>query len=193
MKLSQYAEKEGIHYRTAWNRFNAGKIEGAYMDDTGHIVVPGPKEALKHKAALYSRVSTHGQRDDLERQEQRLKEFASSRGLEIVHSVTEIGSGVNDQRAKLIKLLNSPDWGVLVVEHRDRLARVGFGWFEHFLALLGKDLIVVDSSVDSDEGKAEDIFSILHSYAASEHGKRGAKCRAEQALRALDGDDDGEG
>ena len=193
MKLSQYAEREGIHYRTAWNRFKAGKIEGAYMDDTGHIVVPGPKESLKHKAALYSRVSTHGQRDDLERQEQRLKEFASSRGLEIVHSVTEIGSGVNDQRAKLIKLLNTPDWGVLVVEHQDRLARVGSGWFEHFLALLGKDLIVVDSSTDSDEGKVEDIFSILHSYTASEHGKRGAKRRAEQALRALNGDDDGEG
>lgn len=193
MKLSQYAEKEGIHYRTAWNRFKAGKIEGAYTDDTGHIVVPDPEEALKYKAALYSRVSTHGQRDDLERQEQRLKEFASFRGLEIVHSVTEIGSGVSDQRAKLVKLLNSPDWGVLVVEHRDRLARVGSGWFEHFLALLGKDLIVVDTSTDSDEGKMEDIFSILHSYAASEHGKRGAKCRAEQALRVLDGDDDGEG
>lgn len=192
MKLSQYAEKEGIHYRTAWNRFNAGKIEGAYMDDSGHIVVPGPEEELKQKAALYSRVSTHGQHEDLERQEQRLKEFASSRGLEIVHSVTEIGSGVNDQRAKLIKLLNTPDWGVLVVEHQDRLARVGSGWFEHFLALLDKDLIVVDSSTDSDEGKVEDIFSILHSYTASEHGKRGAKRRVEQALCVLDGDNDGE-
>lgn len=193
MKLSQYAEKEGIHYRTAWNRFKAGKIEGAYTDDTGHIVVPDPEEALKYKAALYSRVSTHGQRDDLERQEQRLKEFASFRGLEIVHSVTEIGSGVSDQRAKLVKLLNSSDWGVLVVEHRDRLARVGSGWFEHFLALLGKDLIVVDTSADSNEGKAEDIFSILHSYVTSEYGNRGAKQRVDRALRALDGDDDGEG
>lgn len=193
MKLSQYAEKEGIHYRTAWNRFKQGKIEGAYMDDTGHIVVPGPEEELKYKAALYSRVSTHGQHGDLERQEQRLKEFASSRGLEIVHSVTEVGSGVNDQRAKLIKLLNTPDWGVLVVEHRDRLTRVGFGWFEHLLALLGKDLTVVDTSADSDEGKMEDIFSILHSYVASEHGKRGAKRRVEKALRVLDGDGDGEG
>lgn len=193
MKLSQYAEKEGIHYRTAWNRFKAGKIEGAYMDDSEHIVVPGPEEELKQKAALYSRVSTHGQRGDLERQEQRLKEFASSRGLEIVHSVAEIDSGVNDQRAKLIKLLNTPDWGVLVVEHRDRLARVGFGWFEHFFALLGKDLIVVDSSADSDEGKMEDISSILHSYVVSEYGKRGAKRRVEKALRVLDGDGDGEG
>lgn len=34
----------------------------------------------------------------------------------------------------------------------------------------------------------EDIFSILHSYAASEYGKHGVKHRAERAQRALDGD-----
>jgi len=161
MKLSEYAERKDIHYRTAWNHFHQGKIQGAYLDETGHIVIPDPEEELRQRAALYSHVSTHGQRDDLERQEARLKEFASSRGLEIVHSVSEIGSGVNDQRPKLVKLLNTPDWGVLVV----------------------------DSTTDSDEGRMEDIFSILYSYAAIEYGKRGAKHRAERAHRVLDGDD----
>ena len=187
MKLSEYAERKGVHYRTAWNHFQQGKINGAYLDDTGHIVVPDPEEELKQKAALYSRVSTYGQKDDLKRQEERLKEFASSRGLEIVQSVTEIAPGVDDQRPKLIKLLNTPTWGVLIVEHKDRLSRGGFGWFEHFLSLLGKDIIVVDSTTDSDEGKREDIFSILYSYTASEYGKRGAKDRAERAQRALEG------
>lgn len=190
MKLSEYAERKGIHYRTAWNRFNQGKIKGAYLDETGHIVVPDPEEELKQKAALYSRISTHGHRDDLERQEQRLKEFASSRGLEIVQSVTEIASGVSDQRPKLIKLLNTPTWGVLIVEHKDRLSRIDFGWFKHFLSLLGKDIIVVDSTADSDEGKDEDVFALLYSYTANEYGKRGAKHRAEQAQRALEGSDD---
>lgn len=190
MKLSEYAERKGIHYRTAWNHFRQGKIKGAYLDETGHIVIPDPEEELKQKAALYSRVSTYGHKDDLDRQEQRLKEFASSRGLEIVQSVTEIASGVNDQRPKLIKLLNTPNWGVLIVEHKDRLDRIGFSWFKHFLSLLGKDVIVVDSTTDSDEGKMEDIFSILYSYAASEYGKRGAKNRAERAQRALEGCDE---
>ena len=190
MKLSEYAERKGIHYRTAWNHFRQGKIKGAYLDDTGHIVIPDPEEELKQKAALYSRVSTYGQKDDLERQEQRLKEFASSRGLEIVQSVTEIASGVNDQRPKLIKLLNTPNWGVLIVEHKDRLDRIGFSWFKHFLSLLGKDVIVVDSTTDSDEGKDEDVFSLLYSYTACEYGKRGAKNRAERAQRALEGHDE---
>lgn len=190
MKLSEYAERKGIHYRTAWNHFQQGKITGAYLDETGHIVIPDPEEELKQKAALYSRVSIYGQKDDLKRQEERLKEFASSRGLEIVQSVTEIASGVSDQRPKLIKLLNTPTWGVLIVEHKDRLSRVDFGWFEHFLSLLEKDLIVVDSTTDSDEGKDDDVFSLLYSYTASEFGKRGAKNRAERAQRALEGRDD---
>lgn len=190
MKLSEYAERKGIHYRTAWNHFRQGKIKGAYLDETGHIVIPDPEEELKQKAALYSRVSTYGQKDDLERQEQRLKEFASSRGLEIVQSVIEIASGVNDQRPKLIKLLNTPNWGVLIVEHKDRLDRISFSWFKHFLSLLGKDVIVVDSTTDSDEGKDEDVFSLLYSYTASEYGKRGAKNRAERAQRALEGCDE---
>ena len=190
MKLSEYAERKGVHYRTAWNHFRQGKIKGAYLDDTGHIVVPDPEEELKQKAALYSRVSTYGQKDELKRQEDRLKEFASSRGLEIVQSVTEMASGVNDRRPKLAKLLNTPTWGVLIVEHKDRLSRVDFGWFEHFLSLLEKDLIVVDSTTDSDEGKDDDVFSLLYTYTASEFGKRGAKDRAERAQRALEGRDD---
>ena len=79
---------------------------------------------------------------------------------------------------------------MLIVEHKDRLSRGGFGWFEHFLSLLGKDLIVVDSTTDSDEGKDEDVFSLLYSYTASEFGKRGAKNRAERAQRALEGRDE---
>lgn len=187
MKLSEYAERKGIHYRTAWNHFQQGKIKGAYLDETGHIVIPDPEEELKQKAALYSRVSTYGHKDDLKRQEDRLKEFVSSRGLEIVQSVTEIASGVSGQRPKLIKLLNTPTWGVLIVEHEDRLSRIDFSWFKYFLSLLGKDIIVVDGTADSDEGKDEDVFSLLYSYTASEYGKRGAKNRAKRAHRALEG------
>ena len=47
---------------------------------------------------------------------------------------------------------------------------------------------MVDQSTDSDEGKVEDILHILYSYTASEYGKRGAKNRAEKAVKALAGD-----
>lgn len=38
--LKEYSEKHGVTYRTAWNRFKAGKIPNAIMDNTGHIFLP---------------------------------------------------------------------------------------------------------------------------------------------------------
>jgi len=52
MKLSEYAQRNGIKYRAAWNRFKAGKIEGTYLDESGHVVVPDSQHALVGKAAV---------------------------------------------------------------------------------------------------------------------------------------------
>lgn len=186
MKLSEYARQHGIGYRAAWNRFNAGRITGAYKDDVGRIIVPDPEPDVTGIAAIYSRVSTPGQKADLARQSERLREFATARGLVISEVVEEIASGVSDTRPKLTRLLRDHStWSVLVVEHRDRLTRVGFGWFPSLLELLGKEVLVADESLDSDEGRMEDVFTILYSYAASEYGKRGARNRAERAAREL--------
>ena len=59
MKLSTYARKLGISYRTAWRWFNAGKL-GAYQTDTATIIVTDPSGAaiptLRHqKIAVYTR------------------------------------------------------------------------------------------------------------------------------------------
>ena len=40
MKLSTYAKELGITYKTAWNWFKAGKIDGAYQLPTGTVIVP---------------------------------------------------------------------------------------------------------------------------------------------------------
>ncbi len=56
MKLSEYARRNGIKYRAAWNRFKAGKVEGAYVDGSGHIVVPDPLVAQVGRAAVYARL-----------------------------------------------------------------------------------------------------------------------------------------
>jgi hypothetical protein len=54
VKLSEYATRNGIKYRAAWNRYKAGKIEGAYLDDSGHVVVGDPQHARIGKAAVYA-------------------------------------------------------------------------------------------------------------------------------------------
>ena len=40
IKLSLWAKKNGYSYRGAYNRFHAGRIEGAFKNETGRIIVP---------------------------------------------------------------------------------------------------------------------------------------------------------
>lgn len=39
-KLSWYAKENGLTYRTAYNHFKKGLIEGAYQLPTGTVVIP---------------------------------------------------------------------------------------------------------------------------------------------------------
>jgi predicted site-specific integrase-resolvase len=186
VKLSDYAARNGIKYRAAWNRYRAGKIEGAYLDDSGHVVVPDPQHALIGSAAVYARVCTHKQRDDLDRQAQRMTQFANAAGLSVVAVIKEVASGVNDARPKLMALLKEDSWGTLVVEHKDRLSRVGFGWFDVLLGLQGRRIVVADAATEDRVDLLEDFVSIIYSFAARLYGLRSARRRTDDVIAALD-------
>ncbi len=77
------------------------------------------------RACIYARVSSAQNKDNLDRQAERLKDYAIARGYKIYKIVKEIGSGLNDNRKKLAKILVDPNYNILIVEHKDRLARFG--------------------------------------------------------------------
>lgn len=185
VKLSEYATRNGIKYRAAWNRYKAGKIAGAYLDESGHVVVPGPGHERIGTAAVYARVSTHRQREDLDRQAQRMTAFANAAGLSVVAVIKEVASGVNDTRPKLTALLREDSWGTLVVEHKDRLSRVGFGWFEVLLGLQGRRIVVADAATEEKADLLEDFVSIVYSFAARLYGLRSARRRTDDVMAAL--------
>ncbi|WP_137355287.1 IS607 family transposase [Mycobacteroides abscessus] len=184
--MSEYAARNGIQYRAAWNRYKAGKIAGAYLDDSGHVVVPEPQHERVGSAAVYARVSTHKQRDDLDRQAQRMVAFANAVGLSVVAVTKEVASGVNDARPKLTALLREDSWGTLVVEHKDRLSRVGFGWFDVLLGLQGRRIVVADAATEEKADLLDDFVSIIYSFAARLYGLRSARRRTDDVIAALD-------
>ena len=57
MKLSKYAKELGVDYRTGWNWFKAGKIDGAYQTPTGTVIVPDIKteQHIEYGVILYAR------------------------------------------------------------------------------------------------------------------------------------------
>lgn len=84
MKLSQYAKRVGISYKTAWRWYKAGTLD-AYQTPTGMVVVRDPQieRAGTGRIALYARISTADQKSDLERQVQRLRDYAAARGYQV--------------------------------------------------------------------------------------------------------------
>ena len=90
-------------------------------------------------AALYARVSSADQKADLERQLARLVQFATESGYTVKEAVSEIGSGLNGKRPRLLRLLANPRISAIVVEHRDRLARFGAEYIGAALRASGRN------------------------------------------------------
>lgn len=62
--------------------------------------------ASKQGGCLYGRVSTRKQKDNLARQIRRLKEYASRHDLPIKTEITDIASGLKENRRGLMRVLN---------------------------------------------------------------------------------------
>lgn len=183
MKLSDWARKNGIAYQTAWKWWKAGKLPvPARQMPTGTILVEqAGREELG--AVVYARVSSADQKADLERQVARLATFAAENGLRVARVVAEVGSGLNGHRKGLLSVLRSPEYGIIVVEHRDRLARFGSEYIEASLAAMGRRLVVVDPEEVKDD-LVQDMIDVLTSMCARLYGRRSARHRAEKALKA---------
>ncbi|WP_455588174.1 IS607 family transposase, partial [Bifidobacterium sp.] len=119
------------------------------------------------------------------RQADRLKAFALSMGVEAPEVVTETGSGMNDKRRKLNRLLADPTVGVIIVEHRDRLARMNAGLVESALKAQNRKLIVVDDTELNDD-LVRDMTEVLTSLCARLYGRRAASNKAKAALKAVE-------
>ncbi|MBT9163271.1 MAG: hypothetical protein DDT24_00176 [Chloroflexi bacterium] len=133
---------------------------------------------------MYARVSSIDQKADLERQLGRLVTFADTNELTVTKAVSEVGSGLNGKRRKLLALLKDPTISTIVVEHRDRLARFGFEYIECALSATGRKVHVVDDSEMNDD-LIQDMVDVLTSFCARSYGRRSARNRAKKVLEAV--------
>jgi Predicted site-specific integrase-resolvase len=185
MKLSVWAKKNGVTYRTAWSWFKAGKFPYPVRQlPSGTILVEVP-EGKPITCAIYARVSSHDQKPSLEGQVARCLEYANAQGLQVAQTVTEIGSGLNGHRRKLLKLLADPKVDIIVVEHRDRLMRFGSEYVEAAGIARGARLLVVDRSERRDD-LVRDMMEVLTSFCARLYGRGSARGRAQKALKAVE-------
>ena len=188
MKLSEWAKSQGIKYQTAFVWFKKRQLPiPAYQTETGTIIVT-PPQTTQMETAAYVRVSSHDQKSDIERQVARITMWGTGNGYAIHHVVTEIGSGLNGHRPKLMKLLADPKYTTIIVKHRDRLMRFGAEYVESALAAQGRKLVVIDPS-ELNNDLVEDMIAVLTSFYAKLYGKRSAKNKAKKALQSIQSED----
>ncbi len=186
MKLSQYAKQAGISYKTAWRWYKAGTLD-AYQTPTGMVIVRDPQmERIgTGRIALYARVSSADQKSDLERQVQRLRDYAAARGYQVAKEVTEIASGLNESRPKFLKLLADATIGTIIVEHKDRSTRFGWNSITTLMEAQGRRMEAVFPDETKDD-LVNDFVSIITSMAARMYGRRGSRRKAERIKQCVE-------
>lgn len=159
------------------------KIRGS-----GNTTFSEEKTAEAQKISIcYCRVSSQGQKDDLERQVQYMR--SKYPGWTVV---TDIGSGLNWKRKGLKAVLRQCMQGSVskvAVAHKDRLSRFGYEILEFVMAECGVSLLCDDQEVhrSKETELAEDIISVVTVFSARLHGQRHYKTSAKTDLAADQG------
>ena len=171
MKLSVWAKSLGITYAAAWRQYKLGQIPNAYQLPTGTIIVPDEKVKPEH-VVVYARVSSSENRDNLQAQARRVRRWCLANGWQVHQVVAEVGSGLNDHRQKLNRLLEEAKMTKLVVEHRDRLTRFGFQYLKLYCQQIQCQLIVINETPSKKEDLISDFVAVITSFCARIYGLR---------------------
>lgn len=185
-KISAYAKLHKVCYRTVWNWVKLGKVS-FIKTERGNILITEP-ESHDLSVAIYARVSSAEAKHNLERQKNRLLDYCAAKGYKVEKVVTEIASGLNDTRPKLEKLLVDKSINLIVVEHKDRLARFGLNYIEKLLALDNRKIEIINPQSNDRDDLMQDFVSIITSFTARLYGQRRTKRKTEQLIAELEKD-----
>jgi len=122
----------------------------------------------------YSRVSGVAQKPDLVNQVKALEVYCTQHTIKVDEWMQDIGSGLNYKRKQFNRLMEMVELGQvrrIVLAHRDRLVRFGYGYFETFCERHHTDLVVIDGETLSPEQElVQDLVTILSVFSARLHG-----------------------
>ncbi len=167
--------------RTVGGEFRVSESEIMRLLGEGEVV---------SRAAIYARVSSSDQKDDLERQVKYLQEYCSARGYKVIEVLTNVASGLNEKRRglrKLFKLVESTSVDIVVLTYKDRLTRFGFSYLEKFLFFkphrVKVEAIFGEEPKDMRQELVEGLIAIITSFADRLYGMRSHKKRVVENVK----------
>ena len=183
IRLTEFAKQEGVCYQTAWRWFKAGKLPNASMTPTGKVVVKLPDTKQPPiRTIVYCRVSSSQNKANLDTQAERVCAFCNAKGWVVNEVVKEVGSGLNDTRKGLLRIITDPSVARVVVEHKDRLTRFGFNYLN---SLFRGEIVVINEAKEDRDDLMGDFVAIITSFCSRLYGLRRNKRRTEKLIEEL--------
>ena len=199
----QFREKYNISPQYLYALKKNGKVTTKpFIGSQVLILDPNPDELDKKQenidrdVCIYARVSTPKQKKDLDNQIDYLKKYLISNGHNPKLIFSDIASGMNEDRKALNEMIDSiieNKISRVVISHKDRLSRFGFGYLKNMFEKFGTEIEIVNLEDDKSfqEELTEDLITIIHHFSMKFYGKRRNKCREieENANRLFEADD----
>ena len=139
---------------------------------------------LNIKNVIYARVSSSGQKDDLNNQIEIIKNYMLNNGIKVDGIYYDIASGMNENRKSFNELLEQifkREIKNVYITFKDRLSRFGFNYFKSIFNYFGTNIIILDNQEETNktyqQELTEDLISIIHSYSMKLYVNRKKKLK----------------
>lgn len=152
IKLSQLARDLNLNYLTVFRWHKNKKINTIQTDSSSIFIsqdeynrILNIKEQLQQKVVIYCRADSSRERESLDVQKERLISYCNAKGYQIHKIIEEFGSGTNDKRPRLIKLLEELDFTKIVIENKNTLTKIGFNYLDLYCKSHNREIEVVNN------------------------------------------------
>ena len=138
------------------------------------------------RVATYARCSSSDQKQhgDIDRQSQRLNEYAVKHGYKIEHIIKDMGSGLNDKRKGFIKLCSlviNKQIDKVIIEHKDRLTRFQYNLIETFFNSYNVEIELVDKKEYTEQEElVNDMMMLIASFSGKVYSMRAKENKKKQ-------------
>lgn len=198
--IGEFAKAIGKTTKTLRNWDKSGKLKPIRVEDNRYRYYSQEQlnnflglknmEPKSKKVIGYCRVSSHKQKDDLERQIDNVKTYMYAKGYQF-EIITDIGSGINYNKKglnQLINMITDSEVEKIVVLYKDRLIRFGYELIENICNKYGTTIEIIDNTKKSEEQElVEDLIQIITVFTCRLQGKRANK--AKKMIKELLEDD----
>ena len=198
--IGQFAKAIGKTTKTLRNWDKNGKLKPVRVEDTGyryysqeqlnHFLGLKLEKQINKKIIGYCRVSSHKQKDDLERQIENVTTYMYAKGYQF-EIITDIGSGINYNKKglnQIIDMVTNSEVEKIVVLYKDRLIRFGYELIENLCNKFGTIIEIIDNTEKTEQQElVEDLVQIITVFSCRLEGKRANK--AKKMIKELIEDD----